>query len=304
MKRSEGERKWVAGASGSIAGTIAELVTLPMDTLKVRMQINAGSRVLPLRRVVGDVVAQEGLGGFFKGLTPAVARQITYQGIKMLIYEPIRDVAMRLMGTDSTQTQADDVIARFVTGGTAGAIGTFISSPTDIMKVRMQADVDGSRYRGSIIYAVRTVVQKEGIKAFWKGANANIQRSFIVNASELATYDTTKDLVVKRAGWNPNSTTTHVFSAFAAGLVAAITSTPIDLAKTRLMNAGDGNTVYRSIFDCLRKTAAEEGVMALYKGFLPNWLRLAPWTLAFFLSFEMVRPKIVNVDIKMKEWGM
>ena len=71
--------------------------------------------------------------------------------------------------------------------------------------------------------------------------------------------------------------------------VAAIASTPVDLAKTRLMNAGDGRAVYRGMFHCLTSTARNEGIFALYKGFFPNWFRLAPWTLMFFLSYERIR---------------
>ena len=63
----------------------------------------------------------------------------------------------------------------------------------------------------------------------------------------------------------------------------------MDLAKTRLMNAGDGRAVYRGMFHCLTSTARNEGIFALYKGFFPNWFRLAPWTLMFFLSYERIR---------------
>lgn len=184
---------------------------------------------------------------------------------------------------------------RILAGGTAGAIGTAISSPTDMTKVRMQADVDGSRYRG-LLHAMRKIVKSEGVLAFWNGSLANVQRSFIVNASELASYDTSKDYLVSARGWDPDNIMTHTVCALNAGFVAAVASTPIDLAKTRLMNAGDGNAAYRGVFDCLRKTAMNEGVLALYKGFFPNWFRLAPWTLAFFVSFEQIRPKLSAVD--------
>lgn len=34
------------------------------------------------------------------------------------------------------------------------------------------------------------------------------------------------------------------------------------------------------------KTVRAEGLSALYKGFLPAYLRLAPWQLVFFVTFE------------------
>lgn len=41
--------------------------------------------------------------------------------------------------------------------------------------------------------------------------------------------------------------------------------------------------------DCLRKTLAAEGLMGLYKGWLPNWLRIGPHTIITFAVFEAMR---------------
>eukprot|EP00939_MAST-03C_sp_MAST-3C-sp1_P002913 g2913.t1 len=313
MNRREGEGAWVAGLSGSIAGSVAEALTLPLDTMKVRMQINrsaAGSTTM--LHVGRSILSDESARGFFKGFSPAIWRQVIYQGLKMFLYEPVRDVAMSTVrwGHDDVGSggaggggKLVDLALRFVTGGTVGALGTIISSPTDMMKVRMQADVDGSRYGGKFIRASLKVANKEGVLAFWKGSFANVQRSFVVNASELATYDASKNFIVNDLGWDSSSIVTQALCALNAGFVAALTSTPVDLAKTRLMNAGDGNKTYRGIFDCMRQTAAKEGLGALYKGFFPNWFRMAPWTLAFFLTFEKVRPTLAEFDALSREGG-
>lgn len=300
MQARKGERKWVAGASGGIAGMLAETATLPIDTVKIRMQVNLGSGGEAPLGIVGTaqgIVKQEGIGGLYKGLAPGLLRQAVYQSIKMLIYEPIRDASIALLGDD-----APELAVRLVAGGTAGVLGTAVSSPTDIMKVRMQADVAGTRYSGMIDAFAKTYRQ-EGIAAFWKGSTANMQRSFVVNASELAAYDTSKSILVGSYGWDGSAIATHAVCAFNAGFVAAVTSTPIDLAKTRIMNAGNGNVVYSGILDCLRTTVRNEGPMALYKGFLPNWFRLAPWTLVFFMSYENVRAAIGSVDATLQEKG-
>ena len=39
----------------------------------------------------------------------------------------------------------------------------------------------------------------------------------------------------------------------------------------------------------MRKTVAAEGVLALWKGWLPTWMRMAPWSLTFFVTFEQLR---------------
>ena len=82
----------------------------------------------------------------------------------------------------------------------------------------MQADMDGSRYR-NFRHAITHITKTEGVFGFWKGVNANIQRSFIVNACELATYDTSKDILCSDYNWDKNKVTTHAVCALNAGLV-------------------------------------------------------------------------------------
>ena len=82
-------------------------------------------------------------------------------------------------------------------------------------------------------------------------------------------------------------------SSAVAGLVAATMGAPADVIKTRIMNqptdAQGRGTLYKGTLDCLRTTIENEGAAALYKGWLPTWMRMAPWSLAFFLSFEQLR---------------
>jgi hypothetical protein len=46
---------------------------------------------------------------------------------------------------------------------------------------------------------------------------------------------------------------------------------------------------YSGMIDCFRKTYANEGALAFYKGFMPNFARLGSWNVVMFLSLEKVR---------------
>jgi solute carrier family 25 (mitochondrial uncoupling protein), member 8/9 len=67
----------------------------------------------------------------------------------------------------------------------------------------------------------------------------------------------------------------HLFCATLAGITTVIIGSPVDVLKTRVMNAKKG--VYSSPLDCIIKTAKYEGIGAFYKGFIPNCVRLAGW---------------------------
>jgi solute carrier family 25 phosphate transporter 23/24/25/41 len=52
---------------------------------------------------------------------------------------------------------------------------------------------------------------------------------------------------------------------------------------------------YNSIFDAIKKIVAHEGVAGLYKGIVPNLLKVAPSMASSWLSFEMTRDFIVSL---------
>lgn len=74
----------------------------------------------------------------------------------------------------------------------------------------------------------------------------------------------------------------------------------IDVIKTRLMSqptdaAGRG-VLYAGMGDCARQTFQEGGAKAFYKGFVPNWMRKAPWCIIFFVTYEKYRATLVTRD--------
>lgn len=72
-----------------------------------------------------------------------------------------------------------------------------------------------------------------------------------------------------------------------AGITACVVGSPVDVLKTRVMNAKAGT--YSSPIDCAVKTMKQEGPGAFYKGFGPNCVRLAGWNCIMFLTLEQVK---------------
>ena len=58
---------------------------------------------------------------------------------------------------------------RILAGMTTGAAAVLIAQPTDVVKVRMQAQgTSAGRYSGTL-NAYRTIATQEGVKGLWKG---------------------------------------------------------------------------------------------------------------------------------------
>lgn len=47
--------------------------------------------------------------------------------------------------------------------------------------------------------------------------------------------------------------------------------------------------LYKGSIDCGIQTVRNEGFSALYKGFVPTWVRMGPWNIIFFITYEQLK---------------
>lgn len=52
---------------------------------------------------------------------------------------------------------------------------------------------------------------------------------------------------------------------------------------------------YKSIFDAIRSIVVQEGVAGMYKGIVPNLLKVAPSMASSWLSFEVTRDFLLTL---------
>lgn len=274
---------WNRLSGGAVAAGVAEICTLPIDLVKVRLQVQvAGSQHRGVIYTFRSIVKNEGAISLWKGCSPSLVRQIGYSAVSVMLYQPIRN----FISTDGSTTRFRE---KFLAGGIAGSIGIALFNPIEVVKVRMQADSQGKHYK-NLRSGLKQILQSEGFSGLWKGLLPNIQRAFIVNAAELGTYDQSKHLLHQ---FNPNlfgteSSLTHFTASLVAGFFGAAGSNPVDIVKTRLMKQETCVKMNPLVaqWHCAYDIIKNEGVMSLYNGFVPNWMRKAPWCIIFFISFE------------------
>eukprot|EP00050_Salpingoeca_kvevrii_P020023 m.93348 g.93348 ORF g.93348 m.93348 type:complete len:300 (-) comp8681_c0_seq3:103-1002(-) len=275
---------------GGTASCIAEAVTLPVDVVKTRLQMQGadGSRQY---RSIADAFAtthrQEGIRAFYKGLKPALLRQATYGSLRYGLYVPMREVlGVRDAGG------AGAFWKRVAAGAGAGALAAFVANPTDLIKVRMQ--VDGMkvgeipRYRG-LGHAFASIVRAEGLFGLWKGATPTLARATALAAVEMSSYDEIKRHLIQHNIIDPKTTSGVFVTAMACGLTCVIFTTPFDVVRSRVMGQRIVNgkpLLYSGMIDCVVKSVKHEGVLSLWKGFLPNWSRIGPRALIIWVLIE------------------
>ena len=52
---------------------------------------------------------------------------------------------------------------------------------------------------------------------------------------------------------------------------------------------------YKSVWDAIKVIVSQEGVVGLYKGIVPNLLKVAPSMASSWLSFEMTRDLFISL---------
>jgi len=83
-----------------------------------------------------------------------------------------------------------------------------------------------------------------------------------------------------------------IFLLDMAGVAMLSIAIPPDVIKSRLQSAPPGT--YKNAFDCLRKTIAQDGTKALFKGLGPALFRAFPANAATFMGYE-ASLKIMNL---------
>jgi hypothetical protein len=91
--QSSAFQRMVGAAAGAAA---AESLTLPIDIAKVRLQTQTPDKAGNLKytgmiQAKMKIMQEEGFLALWKGIEPALVRQVCYTSLSLVLYDPIRD---------------------------------------------------------------------------------------------------------------------------------------------------------------------------------------------------------------------
>eukprot|EP00483_Globobulimina_turgida_P006254 UN06264 len=244
----------------AVSSAFAEVLTFPIDTIKVYLQlqtkfdgVNAelphelevGSRHIGMKsghshhtmklgstnvmNATNEIYSKHGMRGYYRGYKPAILRASLNNALSATIYKPIRQC---LAGSDNRDCP---LYIKIVSGIITGCSTQLLAAPTDLLKVRMQADAtrDNPRYNG-FTDAIRQIYSKYGWKAFWKGLGPSACRAGFSVAATLGTYDHSKAFLLrhdlcKSKGISDKDIRLHVMCSVTSGFFATLFACPFDV---------------------------------------------------------------------------
>lgn len=267
--------------NGGLSGMVATTVIQPVDMIKVRLQLagegaRTGPKPTPIT-VTRDILAQGKILDLYTGLSAGLLRQAVYTTARLGFF----DTFMKTLTTRAKEKgQSIGFAERAAAGLSAGGLAAMIGNPADLALIRMQSDglkplAERKNYK-SVIDALTSIAKNEGVLKLWAGASPTIVRAMALNFGQLAFFSEAKQQL-KSTSLNPQSQT--LAASAIAGFFASFFSLPFDFVKTRLQKQSkkpDGTLPYRSMADCFRKVANEEGLLRFYRGFGTYYVRIAP----------------------------
>jgi len=279
------------------AACVADLLTFPFDVAKVRLQVaqkTVGHTVKSgLFGTLMNIAKTEGIKCWWNGIIPGLQRQCVFASIRIGMYDGTKDFYSELFGVDH-RNSASVMPIRILSGITSGAVAISFAQPTDVVKVRMQAfsGATGGATKSSV-EMYKTIYREKGLRGLWVGLLPNMARNSVVNATELVAYDTFKDLLISNKLLN-DGLSCHFTAGFAAGFMATLVASPIDVVKTRVMNGAEG----LSFIQCAKELAMRDGFFGFYRGFTPSFMRMGTWNICMFVTFEQFKILSSKVDTK------
>lgn len=305
--------------AGGLSCMIISAVLNPMDVVKVVLQTQSQLKLLDSHpHPVSDVILhpnlslysnaryhgaldaaksiyyEQGYGrGLMKGITASMLREASYSSIRMGFYDSIK-VFLAPHGTEKHEFY---LWQKIVAGAGSGALGSFIATPTDLVKIRFQSYSPRHKnpYKNTFDAFYQIIKHENGIFGLYKGATPTVVRAALLTSMQLSTYDHSKQLMI-RSGYFQDGPLTHIIASIISGLVTTTIVNPADVIKTRIMcDNTSTNRLYRNPIDCAYKTMLREGPLAFMKGWLPNYFRLGPHFLFSLPLAEFIR-KSFGVD--------
>jgi solute carrier family 25 (mitochondrial dicarboxylate transporter), member 10 len=195
---------------------------------------------------------------------------MTYSTVRFGVYEDLKE---RL--TKRNQRKKPAFTTLIGLSLFSGFLGGIAGNAADVVNVRMQQDkalpAAQQRHYKHGLDGMLQMFRKEGIASWFRGVWPNSVRAALMNAGQLASYDTFKSLLLAHTPLG-DTITTHFVASLMAGFVATTVCSPVDVVKSKVMSA-TGNKGLPSI---IRELYAKEGMSWMFKGWVPSFLRLGP----------------------------
>lgn len=286
--------EWLSGkwwrhlVAGGVAGMVSRTCTAPLDRLKVYLQVH-GSKHSSLVSCFKYFLKEGGIRSLWRGNGINVLKIAPESAIKFAAYEQAKRMVMQFGGSKERELT---IFERFVAGSFAGGISQSTIYPLEVLKTRLTLRKTG-QYKNAVD-AAKKIYKNEGLRSFYRGYIPNLLGIIPYAGIDLAIYETLKKTYIEHHAGDVNPS---VFVITACGAMSSscgqIASYPLALVRTRLqaqvIAPGVVHSVPVTMVGLFKHIFATEGIVGLYRGITPNFMKVAPAVSISYVVYEKCR---------------
>lgn len=282
-------------AAGGVAGAVSRTAVSPMERMKILFQVQ-GPEPAAYQGIIPTLTKmwkEEGLMGFLRGNGTNVVRIVPYSATQFAAYEQFKTMLMEPGKTEL------DTARRLTAGALAGLVSVACTYPLDIVRTRLavqSATLPGNASPTStekvkqpgIVRTMSAIYRTEGgIFGLYRGLWPTLLGVAPYVALNFQCYEVLKKhlLPVDR---DAPSISRKLLCGALAGSIAQTVTYPLDVLRRRMQVTGMSSMQYKysGTWDAARTMVRKEGVRGLYKGMIPNYLKVAPAISISFVTYE------------------
>ena len=281
---------------GGFAGVASRTVVSPLERLKILYQVQymTGHGSSTKYRGVFDslrlILREEGVRGFYKGNGANALRVFPYVGIQFAGFSQFQSMWFQFKGRAPGSTLSP--LEKLLVGAASGVTSVLFTYPLDFVRGRLTAQGGATevKYNG-ISDALVKVTRSEGVTGLYRGISPTLLGVAPYVGVNFLVYESLKEICPSGDDGRPSAGWLAVCGGV-AGTTGQTVAYPADLLRRRfqLQNLEDAAVKYRGgIFSAVSQIIRQEGVLGLYKGYLPNFVKTWPTIAMMFWGNDMLR---------------
>ncbi|GER48351.1 mitochondrial substrate carrier family protein [Striga asiatica] len=177
------------------------------------------------------------------------------------------------------------VVQRSCAGIGAGAIQSFVITPIELIKIRLQLQrkTESNINHSGPLDVTRNILKTQGWRGMYRGLGITLLRDAPSHGVYFWTYEFAREQIHRGCRKNgQESFATMLFAGGLAGVTSWISCYPFDVLKTRIQ----AQSKYCGVFDSFKRCVEQDGYCVLWRGIWMTLSRAFIVNGAVFMAYE------------------
>lgn len=284
----------VHAVSGAVGSVTAMTVFFPLDTARLRLQVDENRKAKSTPAILAEIVKEEGLLAPYRGWFPVICSLCCSNFVYFYCFHCLK--ASWLKGKQSAPS------TDLIIGIAAGVVNVLVTTPLWVVNTRLKLqgskfhneDIRPTNYSG-ILDAFVQIIRDEGVAALWNGTFPSLL--LVLNpAIQFMIYEGLKRQLRRGIPRELSSLEVFVIGAIAKAIATTVTY-PLQTIQSILRFGQYNNTStekskllssVRTIKCLLVNRVRKYGMLGLFKGLEAKLLQTVLTAALMFLLYEKI----------------